>query len=62
MESFGSETRTCFEGFGKCMGVDMNMGYLKHFVYDLHQNEAGTEAVTFSGNAGVIASSSNLMQ
>ncbi|MCP4391233.1 MAG: hypothetical protein GY802_23270 [Gammaproteobacteria bacterium] len=43
-------------------GVDMNMGYLEHFVYDLHQNEAGAEAVTFSGDAGVFACSSNLMQ
>lgn len=43
-------------------GVDMNMGYLEHFVYDLHKNETTGKTVSFSGNAGVFVCSSNLMQ
>lgn len=43
-------------------GVDMNMGYLEHYVYELQRNEAITTKPLFDGNAGVFACSSNLMQ
>jgi len=43
-------------------GVDMNMGYLEHYVYDLHKNETAGKTVSFSGDAGVFVCSSDLMQ
>jgi len=43
-------------------GIDMNMGYLEHFAFDLHKIEAGEKQSSFSGNAGVFVCSSNLMQ
>jgi len=43
-------------------GVDMNMGYLEHYVFDLERDSTGAKAASFSGNAGVFVCSSNLMQ
>lgn len=43
-------------------GIDMNMGYLEHFVYQLQKNDAGENSNAFSGDAGVFACSRNLMQ
>lgn len=43
-------------------GVDMNMGYLEHYVFDLERDATGAKAASFSGNAGVFVCSSNLMQ
>jgi hypothetical protein len=43
-------------------GVDMNMGYLEHFVYDLHKTENNEKQSVFSGNAGVFVCSNNLME
>ncbi len=43
-------------------GVDMNMGYLEHFVYDLQKHDSGENRNAFSGDAGVFACSRNLMQ
>lgn len=43
-------------------GVDMNMGYLEHFVYELQKSDSGEKRNSFSGDAGVFACSRNLMQ
>jgi hypothetical protein len=43
-------------------GVDMNMGYLEHFVYDLQKQDSGENRGSFGGDAGVFACSRNLMQ
>jgi len=43
-------------------GIDMNMGYLEHFVFDLKKTEADKKQISFSGKAGVFVCSSNLMQ
>ncbi len=43
-------------------GVDMNMGYLENFVFELQRNNAADKAVSFNGNAGVFACSVSLMQ
>ncbi len=43
-------------------GVDMNMGYLEHFVYEMRRNETAEQAPSFIGDAGVFACSRNLMQ
>lgn len=43
-------------------GIDMNMGYLEYYVFDLHKIEAGAKQSSFSGDAGVFVCSSNLMQ
>ncbi len=43
-------------------GVDMDMGYLEHFVYDLVPDLADPSGRTFSGSAGVFACSSTVMQ
>lgn len=43
-------------------GVDMNMGYLEHFVYEMQQNESAEQVPSFVGDAGVFACSSTLMK
>lgn len=43
-------------------GIDMNMGYLEHYVFDLQKKKVGDNAVSFSGDAGVFVCSSNLMR
>ena len=43
-------------------GVNMKMGYLEHYVYELQRNEAVAPAILFDGQAGVFACSSNLME
>ena len=43
-------------------GVNMKMGYLEHYVYELQRNQALAPAILFDGNAGVFACSSNLME
>lgn len=43
-------------------GVDMNMGYLEHFVYEMQRNESRDQAPSFSGEAGVFVCTRNLMQ
>ena len=42
-------------------GVDMNMGYLEHFAYEMQKTKSA-EGVSFSGNGGVFACSSTVMQ
>ena len=41
-------------------GVDMNMGYLEHFAYPMQKTESA-HGVSFSGNGGVFACSSDRM-
>jgi len=43
-------------------GIDINMGYLENFVFDLKKTKADEKQSSFSGNAGVFVCSSNLMQ
>ena len=43
-------------------GVNMNMGYLEHFVYELKRDQGNVGPVSFSGSAGVFACSSTVMQ
>lgn len=43
-------------------GIDMSMGYLEHFVFDLKKIEPGEKLNSFGGEAGVFVCSSNLMQ
>jgi len=43
-------------------GIDMNMGYLEHYVFDLQKTKVGGSTVAFSGDAGVFVCSSNLMR
>ena len=43
-------------------GVNMNMGYLEHFVYQLARDRGDPAANSFSGSAGVFACSSTVMQ
>lgn len=43
-------------------GVNMNMGYLEHFVYPLTRDRGDPAANSFSGSAGVFACSSTVMQ
>ncbi len=43
-------------------GVDMNMGYLEHFVYEMHQGQNVGKNAPFTADAGVFACSSGVMQ
>lgn len=43
-------------------GVNMNMGYLEHFVYELSRDHGDPAANAFSGSAGVFTCSSTVMQ
>ncbi|MDH3763143.1 MAG: hypothetical protein OEU50_19380 [Gammaproteobacteria bacterium] len=45
-------------------GVDMNMGYLEHFVYEMQKSKApeAGPGPSFSGEAGVFVCARNLMQ
>ena len=43
-------------------GVDMNMGYLEHFVYEMQQQETAGQTPLFIGNGGVFACSNSMMQ
>jgi len=43
-------------------GVNMNMGYLEHFVYELTREPGASAPVVYSGSAGVFACSTTVMQ
>jgi hypothetical protein len=43
-------------------GVEMNMGYLDYYVYDLHKIGSNDKQSLFSGNAGVFVCSNNRME
>ena len=43
-------------------GVNMSMGYLEHFVYELRRDRAKPASNAFNGSAGVFACSSTVMQ
>ena len=43
-------------------GIDMNMGYLEHFVHELGSIRADQNGSSFSGPAGVFACSMSLMR
>lgn len=42
-------------------GIDMNMGYLEHFVHNLPQNNISENPASFGGQAGVFACANGLM-
>ena len=43
-------------------GVDMNMGYLEHYVNEMQQHETAEQTPSFIGNGGVFACSNGMMQ
>ena len=43
-------------------GMDMDMGYLEHFVYEMQQQETAGQTTLFIGNGGVFACSNGMMQ
>ena len=42
--------------------MDMDMGYLEHFVYEMQQQETAGQTTLFIGNGGVFACSNGMMQ